>query len=208
MFITNVTLEHSKVYIGCGSISDARQGDVCMQSANVTWKDQAVVNWEAKEGVTSALPAGTVITRAVACGSGDATIYTHSEGQLGCKVQANVCDITDSRDAIRDAVIAKVLSVCSTNAAVTEDDVVNELDWVLSDISIQASATEWQGGNVSYSGFGSRTGGSNKSFRWNFNWSNGRAEYGVGDTTYDDSATPASMSVVVDAMLAASPLAC
>jgi hypothetical protein len=198
MFITNVTLESSLVKIHCGTIADSRQGDVCLQSGNLNWKDQAVVNWEAKEGVTSDLPAGTVITRATPCGSGDLSIYTHTEGQLSAKVQANVCDITSQRAQIMQAVLDKNLDVAG-------DTVSNELDWVLSDISINASATDWQGGNVSYQGFGSRTGGSNQTYRFNFNWQTGKAESALGSVQYDESATPALMEVIVDQMLDASP---
>ena len=96
---------------------DAKLDDVCLQSANLSWKDQAVVNWEAKENVTSALEAGTVITRAVACGGADSAIYTHTEGQLSARVQANVTDITAVRDQLRDAVLNKNSSVAADTAA-------------------------------------------------------------------------------------------
>jgi len=190
MFITNVTLDYGIKFLKCGSITDALIGTnaACMQSAQVNWKDQSVVNWEAKQGVNSGMTSGTVITRAADCAGEGSSIYTHTEGQLSGRVQANIASLNSVQELLRDTVLAK-------NDAVGGGD-SSQLEWIFSDISTQASATDWQGGSISYMGFGT-AGVGDTSYNFSFNWQNGRAEVTNGTMYYDEDPDPKGLQEIV-----------
>ena len=183
MYLTNVSGERRIVKIGCGSISDAvvNNGAMCLQSANVNYRGQAIVNWGAKPNVTSSLESGSVITRVMPCGTNEGIIYTHTEGNLSIRVLSPVANLTDktSSDAAKNTALAKF-----------NDATANAMKWILSDIGVNVSPTDWQGGTVTYMGF--KDGGDNRTFRGTFNWQNGRMETGEGTLTYDntDDTTP------------------
>ena len=192
MFITNVSGERNTVKFGCADISDAQAGDVCMQSANATSRDQGVVNWIAKDGVTSALPNGYVINRADDCIGGQAVIYTHTEGNLSARVLANIESIAPNKELIKDRALNKLCSVIP--------EFCSELEWILSDLGVNVSPTDWQGGTVTYQGFGT-SGNGYTTRRANFNWQNGRMEYATGTLTYDTTATPAPLEDIANTVL-------
>jgi len=194
MFITNVTLDYGIKFIKCGTIADALVGGnaACMQSAQVGWRDQSVVNWEAKEGVNSGMSAGTVITRAADCAGEGASIYTHTEGQLSGRCQANIATLNSVQAAVMSTVLAK--------NDLVGGGISGDLDWIFSDISTQASATDWQGGSVTYIGFGT-AGVGDTSYNFSFNWQNGKAEVTNGTMYYDESVAPDSLESVVASML-------
>lgn len=200
MFITNVSLELSTRFIKCGTITDAHVsaggGDACMQSAQVNWRDQSVVNWEAKTGVHSGLENGTVITRAADCAGEGYSVYTHSEGQVSGRCNANICDFAENTftEAVKDAVLNKVNTVDSGNKT-------SELEWIFSDVATQSSATDWQGGTVSYLGFGVMPSGGDRTYNFSFNWQNGRSEMAEGTMTYDEDPNPELLSNIIGDML-------
>jgi|GEM_PF-4254333 len=199
LFITNVSLDKNTVLYICGDIADAHTGDVCMQSASANWKDQNIVNWIAKDGVTTALESGYVITLAGECSGASAATYTHTEGQINARVVANFEDINNSRDQIINTARTKLTTV---GTAHPENDVLNQLQWVLSDINVNVSPTDWQSGSVSYQGFGSRANGERTNYRINFSWQNGRGEEAYGQTHYDTTTTPNELGVIVDNLIA------
>lgn len=195
MFITNVTIEFGIKFVKCGTITDALIGGnaACMQSAQVSWRDQSVVNWEAKTNVNSGMPSGTVITRAADCAGEGASIYTHTEGQLSGRVQANIASLNSVQADIKAMVLAKNNTVGGGDASL--------LEWIFSDISTQSSATDWQGGSISYLGFGT-AGPGDTSYNFSFNWQNGRGEVTNSTSYYDQNPTPEPLQDVVAAMLA------
>lgn len=199
LFITNVMLEASTVKSTCGTIDGAIADQVCMQSANVNWKDQAVINWIAKDGVDTTLPNGTVITRADDCAGSGSVIYTHTEGQISARVLANFTELNASRDAIILQAEAKLIDVAVDTTGST---VIADLEWILSDLGVNVSVTDWQGGTVTYQGFGTRALGTNESYRLNFNWQNGRGEESMGTTFYDESVNTALLGDIVDDLIA------
>lgn len=195
MFITNVSLEKRTVTMSCGSIADgAIDGEICLQSAQISARGQGVVNWVAKENVTSGLTVGSVLTKVDSCGDSDdssGSIYTHTEGNLSARVIANIEKINEKKDQIRDAVKAKFDPLLPE---------LSGLQWILSDLGVSASPTDWQGGSVTYQGFGVDETHNNKTFRGSFNWQNGRFEIGKGVIHYDTSDdTP--IQTVIEALL-------
>jgi len=193
MFITNVTLDYGIKTIGCGTISDALIGsDVCLQSGQVNWKDQSVVNWVAKTGVNSGMPAGTVITVATDCAGEGASIYTYTEGQASGKCQANI----DKLNTNYQAVMALLLNKCQNVGG----GLTGNLDWIFSDITSQTSATDWQGGSITFLGFGT-AGLGDTSYNFSFNWQNGRAEMTNGHLYYDMDPTPSLLNNIVQELL-------
>ena len=201
MFITNVTLERNTKFIHCGSISDAHVQEAgrhaCMQSAQLNWRGQSVVNWEAKENVTSDLANGTVITVATDCAGSGASVYTHTEGQISGKCQANIDELT----CLYDLVAQSVLDKCDSIDPSTDRD---NLEWIFSDINNQSSATDWQSGSITYLGFGVDATHVDRTYNFSFNWQNGKSEVSKGVLEYDAETTPSLMSDVVSTMLGTS----
>ena len=194
MFLTNVSGEQTLVKYSCADISDALVNDqICMQSANISARDQGVVNWIAKENVDSSLPNGSVINKAENCAGQSETgsIYTHTEGSLNARVVTNIENIAPNREAIKDRILSKFSDA-------TEFVQLN-MEWILSDLGVNVSPTDWQGGSVTYQGF-STHGPGTQTIRGNFNWQNGRREYGVGTLTYDMS-DETSIETIVSTVL-------
>ena len=184
MYITNVSGESSTITYSCASIDDANiNGEVCLRSAQVSARDQGIVNWIAKENVDSSLEVGSVITKADTCLGGDASIYTHTEGNLSVRVTATVSYVNQDKEQIKNTALNKF-----------DDYFRTGLQWILSDVGTNVGPTDWQGGTVTYQGFGgekipsSLTGGPAGvgTARESFNWENGRLEKTFGYLTYDD----------------------
>jgi hypothetical protein len=193
MFITNVTLDFGLKTIACGTITDALIGsDVCMQSGQVNWKDQSVVNWQGKDGVNSGMASGTVITVAADCAGEGASIYTHTEGQASGKCQANIDVLNSNYQNVIDLILAKCQLV--GNGA------TGDLDWIFSDISSQTSATDWQSGSITFMGFGT-AGVGDTSYNFSFNWQNGRSEVTNGQLYYDMDPVPKPLGDIVQTLL-------
>lgn len=184
MYITNVSCDIGDTSLDCGSITGAAQEGACLQSAQISWKDQSSVNWEAKTGVTSDTDSGSVITKVGECAGG--TIYTHTEGQCQVRVQCSP-DLLKTPASAQSAAITAMGQMPGTGGGRT-------LEWFLSDISVQASPTDWFGGNITLSGFG--TGGSNAYYRSSFNWQNGRSESTSGKTEYDNTDEKSMIQVI------------
>ena len=193
IFITNVNLDMGIKTIACGTITDALIGsDVCMQSGQVNWKDQSVVNWQGKDGVNSGMPSGTVITVAADCAGEGASIYTHTEGQASGKCQANI----DVLNANYQQVINLILAKCQ----LVGGGATGDLDWIFSDISSQTSATDWQSGSITFMGFGT-AGVGDTSYNFSFNWQNGRSEVTHGRLYYDMDTTAKPLADIVQELL-------
>jgi len=181
MYITNVTMEVNTVKYSCATIDDAGHEKFCLKSAQISKRDQGIVNWIAKSGASSAWDTGCVLTKADLClasTDNDPMVYTHTEGNLSVRVTINITDVADSRDDIKDAALAKFNSDSEINAE------FQGMEWILSDVGTNASPTDWQGGSVTYQGFANQHYG-HRTARASFNWDNGRIEKSVGDIRYD-----------------------
>ena len=186
MYITNVSMEVNTVKYGCATIEDAGTEKFCLKSAQISKRDQGVVNWIAKSGANSSWEIGSVLTKADLClasENNDPMIYTHTEGNLSVRVTINIVDVADSRDDIKNAALNKFMA---------DPEIQNEfqsMQWILSDVGTNASPTDWQGGSVTYQGFSSTHEG-HRTARASFNWDNGRMEKSFGDIRYDTSDDP------------------
>lgn len=197
LYIVNVSLECNTVNFGCKSISDAGHDDFCMQSANATARHQTVVNWQAKENADSSLPSGYVINKAEAC-EGEAVVCTHVEGNLSARVLVDLNAFGPSlADEIKTAALNKV-GECGTG-----ETKINALDWVLSDLNVNVSPTDWQSGTVTFLGFASSAGCPThpQTTRVNFSWQNGRYECAEGIIIYDESDTPQLLSQIISDLI-------
>ena len=202
MFITNVSLEKNTVFFLCGTVADAGFDDFCLQNFNINWRDRTVVNFIAKENVDSSLENGTVITRVGECQGDDGVVYTHTEGQISFRALANLEDITiQLSDDILQAVIGKYLTVVSpsTYSQVTTDD----LEAILSDLSNNVGVTEFQGMSGTYLLFGVRTPEptEEQSYRFSFNYNNGRGEERQGRIIYDGDNTPQPLATIISTLI-------
>jgi len=187
LFIVNVSVETVNVKVDCDDISDAGTGTVCLRSGSMSLQSQGVVNWIAKDSVTSSLDNGSVINRAGACSGGDPFTYTHTDGQLSARVTANIKSIVDSSEEIMGAVESKC--GCAKNGP-------GNAEFFMSDASTDVGPSEWQGGSITFQGFG-KSGGGTETGRANFNWQNGIRECRNGSVEYDES----SAAVRVDALI-------
>ena len=191
LFIVNVSVETVNVEVSCQDISDAGLGEVCLRSGSISLQQQGVVNWIAKNGVTSGAENGTVINMAGSCGGGGNYIYTHTDGQLSARVTANISDVVSQREAIKGAVDTKCGGCVSHCGTVT---------YVLSDASTDVGPSEWQGGSVTFQAFGTGANGTNTA-RSNFNWQNGTLECRKGSVEYDSTNTPTLVDAVITGMI-------
>jgi hypothetical protein len=190
LYITNVTLECSLVVHSCNAITGAIQGEVCMQSVQGQWRDQNIVNWIAKDGVNSSLADGSVITRAYCAGTGENSIFTHTEGSLSIRVLCNSSGLAGSAYSAKSAGLTKL----------TDTKLTDDMTWILSDVAVNVSPTTWQAGTITFQGF-TKTMSTKKTYRGNFSYENGRIEEAHGELFYDDTSAPALMDSVITSML-------
>jgi len=199
LFIVNVSVEKSIINFGCMGIDDAGTEQFCLQSVNGTAREQAVVNWQGKDGASAALPNGYVINRAVAC-AGSEVVCTHVEGNLSIRAMINVEDLTvDVSEEMKNLALAKIGS-CGEGSTQ-----LDALEWVFSDMNTNVSPTDWQSASVTFQGFGPTDSACDrpKTTRANFNWQNGRYECSTGQIKYDDTPTPEYLATVIQTLLAA-----
>jgi len=198
MYITNVSMEINNTTYTCQGIEGASpDGKFCLKSAQISKRNQGVVNWIAKEGANSTWETGSVLTCADFCGSDEESpmIYTHTEGNLSVRVTINISDVANEKDAMLNAAKAKFLA---------DGDLSGEfssMEWILSDLGTTASPTDWQGGSVTYQGF-STDKGSYDTARASFSWDNGRMEKSLGHIKYDDLCNNKEMTAVVNRLIA------
>lgn len=198
MYIVNVSVETSTVTMSCADINDAVTADVCLRSGNVSLQDQNIVNWIAKDGVSTDLDNGYVINRAADCGSGgDTAIYTHTDGQLAARVTAKIDQVVSGRDNIKEAVKNKIADVCKGQV----EEMINVVDFIFSDVNTDASPTDWQGGGVTYQAFGQADNGGTRTARGSFNWQNGQAECREGEIEYDETSSPQDLGSIINSMI-------
>lgn len=68
LYITNVSVEKSRVKYVCGNVNDADIGNFgCLESFTINYRDRDLANWIAKNNANSGLPNGYVITRIAPC---------------------------------------------------------------------------------------------------------------------------------------------
>lgn len=190
VYITNVTADVGTTTIGCEAPSDIGTGNVCIVSAQGNYRDQMAVNWGAKNGASSDLPNGSVINKVMACGTGDSKVYTHTEGQVSVRIQCPITVLATPEDA-QAAALSALVKLTGISEGIPNDG------WVVSDISVQASPNDWQGGNVSLAGISST--GSNakaRSYKVSYNYQNGMKEMTDGELKYDTGDTQAMISVI------------
>ena len=191
LYIVNISVETVQVNITCESITDAGAGDVCMRSGSMSLQNQGVVNWIAKNGVTTGVPSGNAINMAGSCAGGDAFTYTHTDGQASGRVTANIGNIVSNEGTI--------LSRIRDHCGCAEDTTASAL-FFLSDASTDVGPTEWQGGSITFQGFGEGGGGTNTG-RANFNWQNGIKECRQGSVEYDSTGAPAPAGTIIKGMM-------
>ena len=185
VYITNVTVDTGTTTISCVT-PNVTSADVCPVSIQGTYKDQMSVNWNAKSGADSGMDSGAVLNKAVACGTGGAHIYTHTEGQVSVRVQCALSVLATAQTAF-DAAKDAMFPLPALTAAIT--------DWILADISIQASVNDWQGGSLTLSGISS-SGGSGASYKGSYNFQSGIKEVTEGIVKYDESDDKSMITVL------------
>ena len=191
LFIVNISVETVNVQITCESIDDAGIGSVCMRSGSMSLQNQGVVNWIAKSGVTSNSPNGSAINMAGSCAGGEAFTYTHTDGQMSGRVTANIENIVTNAGNIESAIMAH----CGC-----AQDTTTSAEFFLSDASTNVGPTEWQGGSVTFQGFGEGGSGTNTG-RCNFNWQNGTKECRAGSVAYDQTSGVAPAASIIRGMI-------
>ena len=189
IYITNVSLEKSIVKYNCKIGNNANQGDYCLENITYNERVRKQIMWEAKDGVNSSLPNGTVITRVGHCSNNEGVIPLYTEATIRVKslLDINLLDTNLANSMVNTAL----------------ENISHHLngEWILQDISTNVSPTDWQSANVTFMMLTEQIPNNHDTYRETINLTNGRVNVSEGKEYYDDTNTPSSLAEVVQYLL-------